>query len=127
MAGPTSLGGGLTRWVQSSVANWPTGFHTNLLTFNDNAGGSYTYPWQWNVIGNANGPTVADTTNVPIIIPVSAMVNPNTLSQPGIRVLAHEAPFKTGNTIGQTEQQLMDLHGLNLANLGGVAIPPNQP
>jgi hypothetical protein len=119
MGSPISLGGGLTRWVQTTVPAWSAGFHTNLLTFNDNAGGSYSYTWAWNVIGGPSGPTTADPTNAPMVIPISARVDPSTLNTPGVRVLTHDTPFRNnpGNTglMGRAADALMDQSGPNYA------------
>jgi len=123
MTGPTTPAGstGLHRWVQSTVPNWSAGFHTNLLTFNDTAGNPYSYTWQWNVIGGPNGPNTADATNAPMVIPLSARVDPSTLNTPGVRILPRQMVTRNnpGNTglMGQIEEVLMDLHGANASSL----------
>src|SRR5262249_30064851 len=117
MTGPTSVGTGLNRWVQSSTPNWSVGFHTNLLTFSDNAAGSYTYTWVWNCLGGSNRVNEAGSTHGPVLIPLSARVDPSTLSVPGVLMHAHQMPFRENNGLGTSDQQLEDLHGPNLSTL----------
>jgi hypothetical protein len=114
---------GVTHVLQTTTPNWATGPHTILLTFADTAGTNYTYTWPFTVIGGANGAPFADATNTPVPIPLSQRVDPATLSQPGLRIHSHQMEFKQANTIGTVEEQLMGLHGPNIADQSGTNGP----
>jgi hypothetical protein len=109
--------GSTTHIVQQLTNTWSSGAHTNVLTFQDNLGTNYTYTWPFTVIGGVNGVATADRTNTAIAqIPLSAMVSPGTLSQPGFRIRSHQMYFKEANQSGVPEGQLEGLHGPNIAD-----------
>jgi hypothetical protein len=116
--------GSTTHIVQQLTNNWSSGSHTNLLTFQDNLGTSYSYTWPFIVIGGVNGVAAADATNTAIAqVPLSAMVPFGSLSQPGFRIRSHQMYFKNVPGNGTTEEQLEGLHGPNIADQSGTNGP----
>jgi hypothetical protein len=109
--------GSTTHIVQQLTNNWPSGAHTNILTFQDNLGTNYTYTWPFTVIGGVNGVAAADRTNTAIAqVPLSAMVPFGSLSQPGFRIRSYQMYFKNVPGNGTTEEELEGLHGPNIAD-----------
>ena len=121
----TTPSAGTTRITQTGTPNWSSGFHTNVLTFSDNAGGNYTYTWRFGALGGFFGLAGIDATNTATFanVPLSAMVSPGTLSQPGLRIHSHQTLFKEPNTVGTVEEEFQGLKGPNVADQSGTNGP----
>jgi len=104
---------------------WLTGGHTNILTYQDNAGNSYSNWWPF-VVPSQTLPFTA------VQIPLSNRVDISQvdISQPGFRVRAYQTldtasggTNNQANTTAWTEEQFAGLHGPNIANLSGTNGP----
>jgi hypothetical protein len=104
---------------------WVQGAHTNILTYQDNAGNSYSNWWPFSVPSQ----TLPFTA---IQVPLSNRVDISQVdtSQPGFRVKSYQTLDTASggtnnqpNTITWTEEQFAGLHGPNIANQAGTNGP----
>lgn len=114
-----SSSAGVTHVTTTGTPNWTVGLHTNVLTFQDNLSGNYSYTWTFTVMGGINGVAAADPTNTPVKIPLTSMVSPGTLSNPGFIINSHQMMFKEPNVSGTAELELENLLGPNIATTFG--------
>jgi hypothetical protein len=91
--------------------------HTNVLTYTDNSGASYTNTWAFTVLNNL-------PFGIPSL-PLASMRPTNQVdhSQPGFRVKSYQTTAgPTANYGTWAEEAFAGLHGANIAT--GVATPP---
>ena len=105
--------GDTTHIVQTGTPSWSATIHPLVLTFQDNRGTNYTYSWSFTVLGGATGVALTDRTNLVNMptLPLSAKVDPGTLSQPGFAIHTHQMLFRHSGNTGTTEEQFEGLHG----------------
>jgi hypothetical protein len=90
--------------------NWVSGTHTNILTFSDNAGGTYSNYW------TASVPTqLQPFTAVPVPLTNRVDISAVDTSQRGFRVKSYQTTAGTGNSIPSSEEQFLGLKGPNIA------------
>ncbi len=90
---------------------WQPGFHTNLLTYTDNAGATYSNTWSFSVMNIRPFGII----NIPLtnMVPTASIDH----SKPGFLIRSYEtAAAVPGNSSVWVEQQQMGLQGANLAD-----------
>lgn len=105
--------GDTTRIVSQMGTNlWTVGAHTNLLTFQDAAGNSYSYSWPFTVINVPTNRVVALPANMGV--PSGSVV----ASERGFRVRSYQSPMDNPNHLSWTEQQIQGHRGFNVTDQG---------
>src|ERR1035438_1565821 len=90
--------------------------HTNVLTYKDSAGASYTNTWAFTVLNTL-------PFGIPTL-PLASMRPTNQVdhSQPGFRVKAYQTTAASPPNVTFAEEAFAGLHGANIAT--AVATPP---
>ncbi len=110
----SALEAGTTRILSQMGTNlWTVGRHTNLLTFADNAGYSYSYEWPFTVVNVQ--PTNTVTLPAANMAPVASVDT----TKPGFRIKTWQSPHDNPNHLSWTEMQLQGLKGPNVADQAG--------
>lgn len=115
----TSPSAGVTRIVQNNPYWGPVGrAHTNVLTFQDNSGSTYTYTWPFTVMNlmqaQGNQPGIVVEVPASSMVPVSSVDH----TKPGFRVYPFQSMTEShGNTVQWMEEHILGLHGANGADL----------
>ncbi len=113
----TTPAAGVTRLATAYApyAPWGNGNHTNVLTFSDNGGHSYTNTWSFSVMSQTPTAITTLTNGVPL-----AAVD---TTQPGFRVKAYQTVTAIGN-IDPAERSFLGLNGPNIATNRPGGVPP---
>jgi hypothetical protein len=107
---------GITRIIEQVGMARSATAHTNVLTYTDNSGASYTNTWAFTVLNNL-------PFGIPTL-PLASMRPTNQVdhSQPGFRVKAYQTTAASPPNVTFAEEAFAGLHGANIAT--AVATPP---
>ena len=112
----TTPAAGITHIVEQVGMARTAAAHTNVLTYKDSAGASYTNTWAFTVLNTL-------PFGIPTL-PLASMRPTNQVdhSQPGFRVKAYQTTAASPPNVTFAEEAFAGLHGANIAT--AVATPP---